>query len=400
MLLSTLPDDVSSQISEPFEKHSEQHLLADDLEIRTRNMMKCFANSPGTLPPPSTVVRSAWNSTPNDRVDTMPMPMQGGVIFLRAPPTKMDATFAPVNDPSSLIYETCTPTLHTYSVDDVSSKNIAEGYQPKVDEKFSLETNGPEENALPPSNRHHSRLSDAENSCVMQPDKSRSSLESSEELSMLKWKNSESMALSLQSAPLVSMVVQTILDRLANESPKEMKRLKRALRVGATEVFRLHWKPDGEWKNICSTSGQHSTLTLIGVNKAGLMGSLFSANVVTAEDIALCLSILLEDIHFDRLCAIHALLLNADNRLCKQRNLPVLVQLKEKLRIVDPLTDMYLWGPVPHSQALMQDIFDTIEGWVAIQAHKREQCRILYSTQKPPKVVGPRMRAGKLRNKV
>jgi hypothetical protein len=256
MLLSTLPDDVSSQISEPFEKHSEQHLLADDLEIRTRNMMKCFANSPGTLPPPSTVVRSAWNSTPNDRVDTMPMPMQGDVIFLRAPPTKMDATFAPVNDPSSLIYETCTPTSHTYSVVDVSSNKVAEGYQPKGDGKFSLKTNGPEENALPPSNRHHSCPSDAENSCVTQPDKS--PIFSGEFGRIVDFQMEElrvhgfgfvvkslltAGVQSLQSAPLVSMVVQTILDRLVNESPKEMKRLKRALRVGATEVFRLHWKP-------------------------------------------------------------------------------------------------------------------------------------------------------------
>ncbi|KAG2040767.1 hypothetical protein BDR03DRAFT_857492 [Suillus americanus] len=210
-------------------------------------------------------------------------------------------------------------------------------------------------------------------------------------------------AQSVRSAPFVSMVVQTMLDRLVKESPKRMKRLERALRMGAMDVFRLHWKPDGDWKDICSTSGRHSALTLIGVNKAGLLGSLFSANVVTAGDIAICLSILLEDIHFDRLCAIHALLLYADDRLCKQRNLPPLIRLKEELRTVDPLTDLCLWAPVPHSQAIVQDIFDTIEGWMAIQAHKREQCRVFaesHPTQKPPsKVVEPRVRAGRMRNK-
>ncbi|KAG1872972.1 hypothetical protein DFJ58DRAFT_722135 [Suillus subalutaceus] len=413
MLLNTLPDNVSSQILEPFEKNSQQHLLTNDLEIRTRNMMKCFANTPGALPPPSTTVRSVWNLTPNDKVDTMPMPLQGNVIFLRAPPTTMEATFAVINDPSSIIYETCTPTSHTCNVDDVSSNDIAEGYPPKADEKLSLETNGPEENALPPNDQ---RPSDAENSCVTQPGESPLFAGGFGKIVDAKMEELRvhgfafvvkslltAGAQSVQSAPLVSMVVQTMLDRLAKESPKQMKRFERALRVGAMDVFHIHWKPDGDWKDICSTSGRHSALTLIGVNKAGLLGSLFSANVVTAEDIAHCLSILLEDIHFDRLIAIHALLLYADDRLCKQRYLPALIRLKEELRVVDPLTDLYLWGPVPHSQALMQDIFDTIEGWMTIQAHKREQCRVFaesQSTQKPPsKVVGPRMRADTMRNK-
>ncbi|KAG1776544.1 hypothetical protein EV702DRAFT_339017 [Suillus placidus] len=413
MLLTTLPDNVSSQILEPFEKNSQQHLLANDLEIRTRNMMKCFANAPGALPPPSTTVRSVWNLMPNDKVDTMPMPPQADVILLRAPPTTMEATFAIVNDPSSLIYATCTATSHTCSADDVSSNNVAEDYQPKADEKFSLETNDPEENALPPSDQHHACPSDPHNSFVTQPGKSPVFARGFGKTADAKMEELRVHGLgfvveslltagvqSVQSAPLVSMVVQTMLDRLTNESPKQMKRLEKTLRLGAMKAFRLHWKPDGEWRNICSTSGRHSALTLIGVNKAGLLGSLFSANIVTADDIALCLSMLLEDIHFDRLCAIHALLLYADDRLCKQRNLPALTRLKEELRIVDPLTHLYLWGPVPHSQALVQDIFNTIEGWMAVQAHKREQCRIFAeSDSTPSKAVGPQMRAGRMRNK-
>ncbi|KAG1719185.1 hypothetical protein EDB19DRAFT_1648658 [Suillus lakei] len=197
---------------------------------------------------------------------------------------------------------------------------------------------------------------------------------------------------TVQSTPLISMVVRTMLVRLTKESPKQAKHFERTLRVGAMEVFRLHWKP----VDISSTSGRHSALTLIGVNKAGLLGSFFSAKVATAEDIALCLSMLSEEIHFDRLCAMHALLLYADDRLCKRPNLPALMQFKARLHLVDPLTDLYLWGPAPHSQALVQDIFDTIEGWMAVQAHKREQIRIFSEIcRKPPlKAVGPRMRVG------
>lgn len=111
---------------------------------------------------------------------------------------------------------------------------------------------------------------------------------------------------------------------------------------------------DGDWRNICFTTGQHSILTLTGINKASLLGSLFSANIVTADDIGLCLSLLLGHIHFDRLCAIHALLSCADYRVCEQKHLSAFLHLQKMLRVVDPLTGLYMWGPEPHSQALIQ----------------------------------------------
>ncbi|KAG2076335.1 hypothetical protein BDR04DRAFT_1228215 [Suillus decipiens] len=347
MLLNTLPDNVSSKILEPLEKRSQRHLLMNDLEIRIHNMMKCFANTLGTLPPPSTTVCSVWNQMPNDRVDTMPVPPHTDIIFLRAPSITMDTTFA----------------------------------------------------VLLPTNQYYSCPSNSENSCITQPYESpifTGEFEKIIDVTMEELRVRgfgfvvESLliagAQSVQSAPLFSMVVQTTLDRLAKKSPKQMTCFERTVRAKTMELFHVHWKAGGHWRNICSTSSQYSARTLIGVNKAGLVGSLFSANVVMAEDIALCLSTLLEDIHFDRLCAIHALLVYADDRLCKQRNLPAIIGLKEKLRVVNPLTGLYLWAPVPHARAIMQDIFDTIEGWMAVQAHKREQCRNLigsYSTRKP-----------------
>jgi hypothetical protein len=86
------------------------------------------------------------------------------------------------------------------------------------------------------------------------------------------------------------------------------------------------------------------------------MGSLYCAKVVTAEDIALCLSMLLDEVHVDRLCAMHAMLLRADDRLCKTRNLAALKQFKERLFLIDPITHMYIWAPAPHThaQALLQ----------------------------------------------
>jgi hypothetical protein len=94
---------------------------------------------------------------------------------------------------------------------------------------------------------------------------------------------------------------------------------------------------------------------LRGVNKAGFMGSLFNARVATAEDIALCLSLLLEgDKHFDRLCAMHAILVQANDKLCKSRNLPALMRLKENITAKDPESGKYVWATTPHSDAILK----------------------------------------------
>ncbi|KAG1769797.1 hypothetical protein EDD22DRAFT_136635 [Suillus occidentalis] len=287
----------------------------------------------------------------------MSMPQQADVVFTRAPPT---TTFTNIEDPSSLTYETRTPTSHTRRGDDVYITQpgeppiVAGWFETIVDAKMEeLQAHGM-------AFLVKSLLADG--------------------------------VQGVQSTPFVSMVARTMLNRLA---PEKMERFKRTLRAGAMEGFRLHWQSDGDWRNICSTTGQHSILTLTGINKASLLGSLFSAGIVTADDIGLCLSILLGHIHFDRLCAIHALLVCADDRLCEQRHLSALLHLQKMLRVVDPLTGLYMWGPVPHSQALIQNILLTIEGWMTVQA--REQCR---STWQPPsRAVGPRMRARRMRNR-
>ncbi|KIK34328.1 hypothetical protein CY34DRAFT_98221 [Suillus luteus UH-Slu-Lm8-n1] len=290
----------------------------------------------------------------------MSTPQQADVVFIRAPPT---TTFTNAEDPSSLTYETRTPTSHTRRVDNIFITQpgeppiVAGWFETMVDAKME------ELRAHGMAFVVRSLLTDG--------------------------------VQNAQSTPFVSMVARTMLDRLAKVSTKKMKRFNRTLRTGAMEDFCLHWKSDGDWRNICSTTGQHSILTLTGINKASLLGSLFSADIVTADDIGLCLSILLGHIHFDRLCAIHALLVCADDRLCK--NLSALLHLQKMLRIVDPLTGLYMWGPVPHSQALIQNILATIEGWMTVQAHEREQYRPTW--QPPSRAAGRRMRGGRMRNR-
>ncbi|KAG2159314.1 uncharacterized protein EDB93DRAFT_1245121 [Suillus bovinus] len=301
----------------------------------------------------------------------------------------------------------CNPTSHTYGADDVSLNKVAKGYQAQTNEKFSLETNSPKQSMLPPSDQHHTRPADVEKSCATQPGVSWIFAGGFGKIVDAKMEEPRIRDLvcvvgslltdgvrTVQSAPLVSMVAQTMLIKLMTESPTQIKSFEGTLRLRAMEMF-----CNGDWRNICSSSGRHSALMLIGVNKAGLLGSLFSANIVTAKDIAICLTVLLEDIQFDRLCAIHALLY-ADDRLRKKRNLPALIELKEKLRAVDPLTNLSLWGTVPHSQALIQDVFDTIKGWMVVRARKREQhifTGSYFTWTLPSRAIGPRLRG--MRNK-
>ncbi|KAL4071713.1 hypothetical protein J3A83DRAFT_4235774 [Scleroderma citrinum] len=85
------------------------------------------------------------------------------------------------------------------------------------------------------------------------------------------------------------------------------------------------------------------------------MGCLFNAKVMSAEDIFLCLYLLLEgEKHFDRLCAMHALLVQANDKLCKSRNLAALMEFRELLTEKEPVSGRYTWTPTPPAEAILQ----------------------------------------------
>lgn len=85
------------------------------------------------------------------------------------------------------------------------------------------------------------------------------------------------------------------------------------------------------------------------------MGSLFNAKVVSAEDVSLCLSLLLEgEKHFDRLCAMHALLVQANDKLCKSRNLPILMEFRAQLTTKDVVSGLYKWAPASPAVTILQ----------------------------------------------
>jgi hypothetical protein len=267
---STIPNHVSSPIQEQFEKNSERHLLACDLEIRARRMARCFANITGTLPLPNNRMRSVWNLLPNETTDKMPMPLKANVVFFLAPPpTAMDTAFALVDGSSPRtqsddisrdpIYETTRDTtalevaLNTCISDDVSSIPTSEACPSKMGTKASFEADESAESSFPRGNEDlfssdvNSSVSSQFESPVFAP-----GFEEivNDKLSEMRVHGSESVvqsllstgAQSVRSAPIVSMVVRTMLYKMTKESATQAQGFEKAMRVGALEMFRRHWK--------------------------------------------------------------------------------------------------------------------------------------------------------------
>ncbi|KIJ16420.1 hypothetical protein PAXINDRAFT_155113 [Paxillus involutus ATCC 200175] len=424
-----LPLLITPQVQDHFRRNYLQGLLANDLQPRVRRMMSCFTG--GILPMPTDEINAAWSQLPNGTIDIMPMSLKTGMIFLRAPPpTPTDAGFAidgsstasqstshsrSHDDGSLLVYDMDSPTpdvvafkaLEEFATDTL---HLVDGYPecPAQQDEETQETNGDAgENSLP-SNDSSSVVSDPE-SILSSPSESSTPATKFHEMvnsGIADYRGRgldpfvESIVISgvetIQSASLVSSSAHAIIKKITKTSYMEGKRLEKALRVAAMEMFRQHWKPDGDWVEVSSTSPNHSSLTLRGVNKAGFMGSLFNARVATAEDIALCLSLLLEgDKHFDRLCAMHAILVQANDKLCKSRNLPALMRLKENITAKDPESGKYVWATTPHSDAILKDMLDTIEGWLATQTLKRVRYRESAMNRTISRgAIGPRLRSG------
>jgi len=102
------------------------------------------------------------------------------------------------------------------------------------------------------------------------------------------------------------------------------------------------------------------------VNIAGLLGSLFAIGVITADDVHRSLDLLVNDaVHFDRLCAMHALVVHANDKLCKAKSARSLVRFREKLSVRSPRTGQFMWGEDGPSCFLITDIVSTLDKWFA-----------------------------------
>ncbi|KAI6041456.1 hypothetical protein EDC04DRAFT_1253808 [Pisolithus marmoratus] len=406
-------------------KRFQHHLLANDLQVRAKKMMACFTGS--FLPLPTDVLTSAWNELPNNTIDVVSMPFKPHKMSPRAPPpTPIESSFS-VDEGST----TCDSSSSALS-DNEESQLIYETGSPIPDiVAFKAPTPGP-------SDLHHSPLVNSDDVChsgtndklcgrpttsvraeplqtseipltVSDPDsrsspRTHSGFREITESSVAEIRQRgvqpfvDSLLISgvetIQSAPLVSKIARTVIQQISNVSYTEAKELTKAIRNRALEMFQRHWKPGGEWYQVSSTSADYSPFTSQGLNMAGLIGSLFTVKVATVEDIFLCLFLLLEgEKHFDRLCAMHALLVQANDQLCKSRNLRNTTRFTDLLGVRDPVSNGFAWAPTPHARAILEDIFDAIAGWKRIQAIKSQRYDARVKNRLiPSHAMGPRLR--------
>lgn len=131
-------------------------------------------------------------------------------------------------------------------------------------------------------------------------------------------------------------------------------------------------------------------LVLTGVNIAGFVGSLFSAGIVTAEDIHLCLDLLVNSsVDFLRLRAMHALIVHANDKLCKTKHAPFMRRFRQQVSVQCRRSGHFIWGRNELSRLLVavsfprraaaalysfqlpQNIINTIDKWFARQMLKQ-----------------------------
>lgn len=394
-------------------------------------MMACFKGN--FLPQPTDDLSSAWNELPNDMVYDLPVSFKVHKMSLRAPPpTPTDAYFsagegstacgsssvAPADDKESpFVYETDSPTpdVVAFKVIDLGASNPHYLPLEDSDDICHSGTNDRLCGGLTTSALAESPLQGAETTPSISDSDSASTSSESLPMPFPEFREIvdrsvaqicsrsiqpfvDSLLISgvetIQSASLVSEIARAVIQQISNTSYMEAKELTKAIRIGALEMFQRHWKPEGDWYKVSSTSIECSLSTGQGLNKAGLMGSLFNVQVATVEDIFSCLFLLLEgEKHFDRLCAMHALLVQANDQLCKGHNLRNLARFMNSLNVRDPVSGRFAWAPTPHARAMLEDIFDAIAGWKCIQAIQSQQYEARAMNRLiPPHTVGPRLR--------
>jgi len=275
------PISLNSAMEKYFYKNYQQHLLADDLQIRAKKMVAFFSDS--FLPLPNDHLNATWGELPNDTMDVMPMSFKADMIFLRAPPsTPVDGTF-PVNEGSKycntltgnrsdnegslLLYETesCpTPGLATFEMVDLDlpdaphppkrdmeddnplQRDPGEGPLDNLDSRIVADHLQNSDRAL--STSDSAGASSSRRGSPIPPVKLQELVDGS--ISEMHARGIEPFVESLlisgvetvQSATAVSFIVHGIIKQLFQHSYTEARDLSRAIRIGTLEMFRQHWK--------------------------------------------------------------------------------------------------------------------------------------------------------------
>jgi len=103
----------------------------------------------------------------------------------------------------------------------------------------------------------------------------------------------------------------------------------------------------------------------------GYMGALFTEDIATVDDIHQCVHILITNPDSTRLSGLHAMLLNAGDKICKLKNAPQMISLRQALE-EKTRTFPLLWDFEANSR--IQIICFAIDEFFDAQRVKRERC--------------------------
>ncbi|KAG6380229.1 hypothetical protein JVT61DRAFT_8321 [Boletus reticuloceps] len=411
---------LASHVYQQFQKNRQQPMFPDEIVVKIQRLGECFLGS--ALPFPAVKVIVAWNDLPNVMVDDQPN-VKTELGFLRTPPPTptgpaLDKDGPTPSDPSSnggcdvdgwlLVEDT------TLSTSDVVVPGAPEGSATSEDDSLSrcsypdqlLDRQINEEDPFPSTD-----------STTLSSD--RDSLSSSRagspkpvgfDNTVNQWSLDyrirgtdafiESLVafgvVSVGTALLASRIARAVVRKVAKISYTEGKSLENDVRFSVLEAFKKCWTVNDTSMEVSSTQPNTVPPTQYAINIASLMGSMFSEKISSSMDIHVCLTILLEgEKRFDCLCAMHALLVQANDKLCKNRNLPALMQFRDDITSTGGESNEYLWATTPRSKMLLTDILGLIDRWMVLQTQKREQSIISSWTGNRTirnSAVGPRLR--------
>ncbi|KII91683.1 hypothetical protein PLICRDRAFT_173495 [Plicaturopsis crispa FD-325 SS-3] len=174
------------------------------------------------------------------------------------------------------------------------------------------------------------------------------------------------------SAVPVTIVAKAVLREINRVYPDKGNAFANALRFEAMSMFKEHWRANGSWLEASRNLVENSHLAVLGVNIAGFQGTLFTFGLITAEDIHRCLDLLMamdrrsSRPHFNRICAMHALLVQADYQLCQSKSAEFMAQFREKITKLSGQ-----WPKTCPEYALVLDTIGVIDRWQAVQENKR-----------------------------
>ncbi|KAG8216095.1 hypothetical protein J3R82DRAFT_8096 [Butyriboletus roseoflavus] len=394
-----------------FQRNIQQQLFASELRIKVQRMKECFPVV--SLPLPTAEVAAAWNDLPNETTDVLPMSMKTGLVFLQAPPPT----------PTELSFETDDPSLNG-SRDDGWLADVTDSPTPDVMAFRALQGSlASEDDSMSrcshPDRSLNGQINEDSFQCTSSssPSSGHGSLSSGSRASptpmgfhdmVNQWlldyraKGLERFVESLiefgvaspGTVPLASSIARAVVQKVAKVSYMEGKELEITIRHTSLAAFKSNWNSNETWMEVSSTQANTVSPTSHGTNIASFIGSLFDARICNAKDIHVCLSLLSGgEKCIDRVCAMHALMVQANDKLCKNRNLPALMQFRDEITLRDKETGEYLWATTPRSKPIIADIVATIERWLVSQALRRDQSRVSAGNRAiRQKAVGPRLR--------